>query len=248
MPTFAPPLPILARGRGWLVLDKPAGLDVAPGRTHRTSVASLLAQAGIAGMPVHRLDHDTSGCLAMALRRPMLRRLMAHFRERRVAKRYLALVEGVPEAVGGVVDAPLAKVSRAGGGWRMIAAPSGDRAITRWQRLWAGDGRALLAFEPVTGRTHQLRVHAGLIAGPILGDAVYGRPRRSGLMLHAHALGFPDPDVAEDPPWRMAVSPLPARMAALLPPDAVVDYLFRGGVADASMASIASAMRSASIR
>lgn len=198
-----PEPPIVARGHGWVVLDKPAGLPVHAGpRGGHSLEAQLpvwLGQACQVRQPVHRLDADTSGCLLVATRRAMLRRLAAGFADRRVGKLYLALLDTIPSAPRGRVDAPLRKVSSRAGGWRMVADAAGQPASTDWVLIDAHDGQALLAMLPGTGRTHQLRVHAGLVArgAAIHGDPLYGKPGASGLMLHALGLAFAQPDRGE---------------------------------------------------
>jgi tRNA pseudouridine32 synthase/23S rRNA pseudouridine746 synthase len=215
--------PILAEGRSWLVIDKPAGLPVEPPRSGIESLSDLLGRYPPGRpQPVHRLDQDTSGCLLLARRRPALRRLMRAFEERRVAKLYWAIVANAPAAAAGLIDAPLAKRSSPAGGWRIVPDARGRPARTRWRVLGRADGLALLALEPETGRTHQLRVHATLL-GPgaaILGDGVYGATHAAGLMLHARGLAFPDSDAADREPMIQVTAPVPARFGgfpALLP-------------------------------
>jgi tRNA pseudouridine32 synthase/23S rRNA pseudouridine746 synthase len=216
-------VPILARGRGWCVVDKPPGVPVTPGRTPGPNVEALCAGLGHAVAAAHRLDQDTSGCLLLALRRPALRALMAAFASGSVGKLYLAILEGAPAAPSGLVDAPLRKVSTAQDGWKMVVAASGKPARTHWERLWTNGRRSLVALRPETGRTHQLRVHAHQIAGPILGDPRYGGTKADragpGLMLQARALSFPDPDDPSAGRMIWAVAPFPERMRAALPPD-----------------------------
>jgi tRNA pseudouridine32 synthase/23S rRNA pseudouridine746 synthase len=190
---------VLAEGRTWFVIDKPVGLAVHPGPKTPDSLEDLLpayAPNRPRPQPVHRLDRDTSGCLLIAGRPAALRRLSAAFQRGEVRKLYWALVEQPPEAETGLVDAPLLKRSSARDGWRMVVDPAGKPARTRWTVLERQGPIALIAFAPETGRTHQLRVHATRL-GPgaaIMGDSVYGRLHPGGLMLHARALAFPDPD------------------------------------------------------
>jgi tRNA pseudouridine32 synthase/23S rRNA pseudouridine746 synthase len=182
-----------------LAIDKPAGLAVDSPRDGSDSIAMRLDQLrfGFARPPsiVHRLDRDTSGCLLLARTMRAHRRFAAAFEEGRVEKRYLAVVDGVPEEVAGTVDLSLAKRSSREGGWRIVPDPRGKRAVTAWRQLGVAEGRALLLLAPETGRTHQLRVHMGSGLGiPIAGDRVYGPPggeTRGGLMLHAWRLTMP---------------------------------------------------------
>jgi tRNA pseudouridine32 synthase/23S rRNA pseudouridine746 synthase len=140
---------------------------------------------------MHRLDQDTSGCLLFA-RHPSARaKFQQAFEAGAVEKTYLALVAGTLDAEEGEIDLPLSKTSSADAGWRMIGDAKGQRAVTRWRKLGARDGRTLVEFRPLTGRTHQIRVHAreGLGAG-IVGDRVYGTPGGA-MLLHASRLMVP---------------------------------------------------------
>ena len=175
-----------------LVIDKPAGLAVHPGSKTPGSLEHYLPQLRFGFQrppaPVHRLDRDTSGCLLLARHPKAHRRFTQAFEAGRVAKTYLAVVGGVPEAEEGVIDIPLAKVSTREAGWRMVADPDGRRAVTRWRIVAVGGRRALLLMTPETGRTHQLRVHAAEGLGlAIAGDPVYGTGRGP-MLLHARSL------------------------------------------------------------
>jgi tRNA pseudouridine32 synthase/23S rRNA pseudouridine746 synthase len=178
-----------------LVLDKPAGLPVDTPKRGGDSVERRLDElkCGFKRPPtaMHRLDQDTSGCLLFA-RHPSARaKFQQAFEAGAVEKTYLALVAGVPDADAGEIDLPLAKVSSAEAGWRMVGDPGGLRALTRWRKLATQSGRALVEFRPLTGRTHQIRAHAreGLGFG-IVGDRVYGAPGGP-MLLHAVRLVVP---------------------------------------------------------
>lgn len=178
-----------------LVLDKPAGLPVDRPRAGGDSIEGRLDELRLGfkrlPTPMHRLDRDTSGCLLFA-RNPRARAsLQQAFEQRRVEKHYLALVAAEIAEDEGVIDLPLAKVSSAEAGWRMVADPSGQPAETRWRKIAAADGRTLVEFRPVTGRTHQIRVHAREAFGSgIVGDRVYGVPGGP-MLLHASRLVVP---------------------------------------------------------
>ncbi len=178
-----------------LVLDKPAGLPVDTPKRGGDSVERRLDElkCGFKRPPtaMHRLDQDTSGCLLFA-RHPSARaKFQQAFESGSVQKTYLAVVAGVLEADEGEIDLPLLKKSSAEAGWRMVGDAAGQRAVTRWRRVAERDGRTLVEFRPVTGRTHQIRVHAreGLSAG-IVGDRVYGLPGGP-MLLHATRLVVP---------------------------------------------------------
>ena len=140
---------------------------------------------------MHRLDTDTSGCLLFA-RSPKARAAFQRaFETRSVEKYYVAVVGSEIAESDGVIDVPLAKRSSAEAGWRMVADEHGVKAITRWRRLFVRDGSTLVEFRPVTGRTHQIRVHAREAFGRgIVGDRVYGMPGGP-MLLHASRLVVP---------------------------------------------------------
>jgi len=178
-----------------MVIDKPAGLSVTETRDGRLSLENHLdsLRFGFQRQPqaVHRLDRDTSGCLLLARNPKAHRRFSAAFEAGTVEKLYLAVVEGVPDEVEGVVDMALGKVSTREAGWRIVGDPRGKPARTRWRRLAVAGGRALLAFRPESGRTHQIRVHAASGLGlPIAGDPVYGKAGPA-MLLHARQLTVP---------------------------------------------------------
>ena len=178
-----------------MVIDKPAGLPVDTPRKGGDSVAKRLNELKQGFQrpptPMHRLDQDTSGCLLLA-RSPKARSsLQKAFETHQIEKYYLALVDGEIERDEGTIDVPLAKKSSAEAGWRMVADPKGDKAITHWRKILARGGRTLVEFRPVTGRTHQLRVHAREAFGRgIVGDRVYGVPGGQ-MLLHASRLVVP---------------------------------------------------------
>lgn len=178
-----------------MVIDKPAGLPVDTPRRGGDSVVARLNELKQGFQrpptPMHRLDQDTSGCLLLA-RSPKARSsLQKAFETRQVEKYYLAVVDGSVAEDQGTVDLPLGKKSSAEAGWRMVPDPKGDKAITHWSKVAVRDGRTLVEFRPVTGRTHQLRVHAREAFGRgIVGDRVYGVPGGP-MLLHASRLVVP---------------------------------------------------------
>ena len=165
---------ILAQGRGWIGVDKPAGLSVHndPGQD---LISLLRAHLGEKIYPVHRLDRATSGVLLLAHDPKTLARLCAAFKENQVKKHYLALVHGQFETDQGRWDMPLAP----GAGGRSQPAGRGkkQRAVTHYKVRAQSPHYALLDIELETGRTHQIRRHAKLSGHPVTGDARYGSQR-----------------------------------------------------------------------
>jgi tRNA pseudouridine32 synthase / 23S rRNA pseudouridine746 synthase len=178
-----------------IVIDKPAGLPVDAPRRGGESIASRLDElrCGFKRLPtpMHRLDMDTSGCLLFA-RSPKARAtLQQAFEAHQVEKYYLAVVASEIAEEQGTIDLPLAKRSSAEAGWRMVGDPEGQSAVTHWRRIAMRDGRTLVEFKPLTGRTHQIRVHAREAFGNgIVGDRVYGVPGGP-MLLHASRLVVP---------------------------------------------------------
>jgi 23S rRNA pseudouridine1911/1915/1917 synthase len=194
------PVTIVYQDSDIIVVDKPPGLTVhpAPGSPSGTLVNALLAICpdlqGIAGTLrpgiVHRLDKDTSGLLVVAKNDRAMRSLQQQLAERRVHKTYLALVHGVPAPRAGQIEAPIGRSSR--NRKKMAIVENGREATTRYKVRDDLGKYALLEVEPVTGRTHQIRVHLAAIGHPIVGDAVYGRssPLVERQFLHAWKLAF----------------------------------------------------------
>ena len=178
-----------------MVIDKPAGLPVDTPRRGGDSVVARLGELKQGFQrpptPMHRLDQDTSGCLLLA-RSPKARSILQKaFETRQVAKYYLAIVDGVVEQDEGAIDLALGKKSSEKAGWRMVADAKGDKATTHWRKIAVRDGQTLVEFRPVTGRTHQIRLHAREAFGRgIVGDRVYGVPGGP-MLLHASRLVVP---------------------------------------------------------
>ena len=178
-----------------IVLDKPAGLPVDPPKRGGDSLAARIPElkCGFQRPPavMHRLDQDTSGCLLLA-RNPKARAAFQQaFEARAVEKYYLAVVGSEIEGDEGVIDLAVAKISSADAGWRMVGDPAGQAAVTHWRKIKVREGRTLVEFRPLTGRTHQIRVHARLGFGSgIVGDRVYGIPGGP-MLLHASRLVVP---------------------------------------------------------
>ncbi len=214
--------PVLFRDARFVVLDKPAGLAVHPGPRGGPSVEdwfSHLSRRRDGPWLAHRLDADTAGCLVVALRRAALLAAQAAFAAGLARKTYWAVVRGAPAQDAGTIETKLRRVSNRTG-WRMVADPAGQSALTEWRVRGRAGGIAWLELTPRTGRTHQVRVHCALLGCPVLGDPVYGdgpggdAPGGDGpggdgvrrLHLLARAIALPlDPPVS-------ATAPPPAHM------------------------------------
>jgi len=181
---------VLYRDDDILVIDKPAGLAVhkAPGagRTLEPLLPALRFERSELPGLAHRLDRDTSGCLVLGRHPAALRRLNALFAEGLVVKHYWAVVQALPWGESGTIDLPLRKVHRQGG-WEIVPGRGGDAARTDWRILGRGTDQAWLEATPLTGRTHQIRVHLAARRWPVFGDPLYGHPPPLGVRLHLHA-------------------------------------------------------------
>jgi 23S rRNA pseudouridine1911/1915/1917 synthase len=195
-----------------LVLDKPAGLTVHPGSGRKTGTLANALVARLRALPtlggadrpgiVHRLDKDTSGVLLVAKAEPAHRALSRAFASRAVKKEYLAVVHGDPGASSGRIDLPLGRSSA--GRTRMAVRTSGGRAaVTEWEVEERLPLHTLVRCKPVTGRTHQIRVHWRSQDHPIVGDPLYGWRSSPGeelvprLLLHAHRIALAHPATGE---------------------------------------------------
>lgn len=191
------PIPILYEDDAVVVVNKPRGLKVHPtgAAPEVTVVSALLARGPLApggpGRPgvVHRLDAATTGALVLAKSPHALRSLSDQFRQRQVRKEYLALVEGEVDVPEGMIEGRLGRDAARPG--RMRVGGRKD-AKTEFSVLTRRDGRSLLLVRPLTGRTHQIRVHLAAIGHPVVGDGTYGR-KKGALFLHSWHLGFRHP-------------------------------------------------------
>jgi tRNA pseudouridine32 synthase / 23S rRNA pseudouridine746 synthase len=210
---------LLYRDGLMLVVDKPAGLAVHPGPPSTDNGKECLQHHFDAlrfGLPrppalAHRLDRDTSGCLVLGRHRKALAQLGKLFKNGAVEKTYWAVVEGAPEADAGVIELPLGRLD-ATRGWWMKHDPSGQPAVTKWQVMGRAGALTWLALEPLTGRTHQLRVHCAEMGWPIVGDGIYGTaPRTGGPIMHLHAREIMVPLYKNRAPIRVT-APVPEHM------------------------------------
>jgi tRNA pseudouridine32 synthase/23S rRNA pseudouridine746 synthase len=214
---------LLYRDGLMLVIDKPAGIAVHRGPKGGESLEDHFdaLRFGLPRRPAlaHRLDRDTSGCLVLGRHRKALAQLGKLFKSGAMGKTYWAVVEGGPEGDEGQIELPLGRrdMSR---GWWMKHDPGGQPAVTKWTVMGRSPNGpppiTWLALEPVTGRTHQLRVHCAAIGWPIRGDTIYGTAsRQDGSVLHLHAREVVVPLYKNRAPIRV-VAPVPAHMGAAL--------------------------------
>ncbi len=184
---------VIYRDAHMLALNKPHGLPVQGGAGISRHLDGMLdgLRFGAPDRPrlTHRIDRDTSGLLLLARTPGAAAKMAASFRNRLVEKTYWAVVVGRPEPEHGRIDRPLARIGTARTGRSAVSAkhdPAADAAVTIYRTLdRVSKTFTLLAMSPLTGRTHQLRVHAASIGTPILGDEKYG-------VEHSHMDGFPE--------------------------------------------------------
>ncbi len=221
------PLNVLYEDEDVIVIDKPAGMVVhpAPGHASGTLVNALLYHfpdlEGIGGVErpgiVHRLDKDTSGLILVAKNSRAHRELQRQFKAREIEKAYLALVEGHLQPKVGRIEAPIGRDKRHRK--RMAVVRGGREAITEYTVIAYYGDYTLVEVRPLTGRTHQIRVHFAFIGHPLAGDTVYGR-RKQKLkpwlrrhFLHAHRIRFRLPRTGQ---WVEFTSPLPEDLQHIL--------------------------------
>ena len=211
---------LLYRDGLMLILDKPAGIAVHKGPKGGESLEDDFdaLRFGLPRNPAlaHRLDRETAGCLVLGRHHKALEKLGLLFKQGKVAKTYWAVVAGGPAADEGLIDKPLGRLD-ATRGWWMKVDPDGQPAQTRWRVLgrgeWRGAPIAWLEICPLTGRTHQLRVHAASEGWPILGDRIYGAAAVVPLQLLARRIEVP---ISTNKPPVVAVAPAPEHMREAL--------------------------------
>lgn len=221
------PFPLLYRDAMMLVIDKPAGLPSHRGPQAKRRIIPVLTdhldalRFGLPRRPeaAHRLDKDTSGCLILGRHPRAMAELNQMFRDGKIDKTYWAIVQGSPEAHVGLIDLALGKRAP-DRGWWMKVDPDGLPSQTRYRVMGRGTGEtgplAWLELEPLTGRTHQLRVHCASSGWPMLGDEIYGdAPREGGPGLQLHARAVTVPLYRKKPPIHVEAPP-PAHMEAAL--------------------------------
>ncbi|MDH5257884.1 MAG: RluA family pseudouridine synthase [Gammaproteobacteria bacterium] len=180
-----------------LVVNKPAGLLSVPGKEVNDSVLSRLKQRypeATGPLLLHRLDLATSGLLLVAKNSETHKLLQTQFLERTIEKRYVALLSKPLVESGGTINLPL-RVDIDDRPNQLVCHEHGKAAKTKWKKVCSDEDETRVYFYPITGRTHQLRVHASHINGlnsPIIGDTLYGKAAKR-LMLHAEKLSFTHP-------------------------------------------------------
>lgn len=202
---------IIFEDKRLLVLNKPANWAVHGGSGVSLGIIEALRQYRPEGDRlelVHRLDRETSGCLLVASRRSLLRLLHAALREQTLKKTYLLLVQGKWPKNCRLVDQPLFKNQLSSGERKVRVSPNGQSAQTRFEVVKQFDHTTLVRAFPLTGRTHQIRVHAAFVGCPIVGDDKYAqdrlvllpngeKPQR--LYLHSESITFPEFNAAPAP-------------------------------------------------
>jgi 23S rRNA pseudouridine1911/1915/1917 synthase len=217
------PLTIVYEDEDILVIDKPAGLTVhpAPGHPNHTLVNAVLAHCPDLAMSnelmrpgiVHRLDKDTSGLIVIAKNDFVREYLAAQFKSRTVTKGYLVLVKGRLSPEQGIIEAPIGRDPHSRR--RMAIMEAGKEASTKYQVRKYLDNYTLVEVTPLTGRTHQIRVHLSAIGCPVVGDPVYGvkSTHLNRQFIHAYRLGFRLPSTKQ---YREFTVPLPVDLERAL--------------------------------
>ncbi|MDO6427078.1 bifunctional tRNA pseudouridine(32) synthase/23S rRNA pseudouridine(746) synthase RluA [Thalassotalea sp. 1_MG-2023] len=197
-PPLSPYLDILYRDNDIVVVNKPSGLLSVPGRLpeHKDCLQTRVQRVLPTATIVHRLDMATSGVMLMALNKHAHVEISRQFEKRLTQKYYLARIFGHPEQKTGTIDQPLIC------DWpnrpkQKIDHDIGKKALTHYQVLSADENTSLVKLTPITGRSHQLRVHMLYLGHPILGDRLYAHPQAlsmsNRLLLHARELTFKHP-------------------------------------------------------
>ncbi|MHA2314909.1 MAG: RluA family pseudouridine synthase [Candidatus Hermodarchaeia archaeon] len=217
------PLTVIYEDEDILIIDKPAGLTVhpAPGHPSHTLVNAILAHCPDLAMSneltrpgiVHRLDKDTSGLIVIAKNDIAREYLAAQFKSRTVIKGYLVLVKGRLFPEQGIIEASIGRDPHSRK--RMAIVEAGKEATTRYEVRKYLDDYTLIEVTPLTGRTHQIRVHLSAIGYPVAGDSLYGAksPHLDRQFIHAYRLGFCLPSTEQ---YQEFTAPLPVDLERAL--------------------------------
>ena len=228
------PLDVIFENDDLLVVNKPAGMVVHPAAGHDsgTLVNAVLGHdpeiEGIGGEErpgiVHRLDKDTSGLIVVAKNDAAMRWLQEQFRQRTVQKTYLALVDGAPPTPTGRIEAPIGRDPKSRKKMAVTVPAKGREAISEYKTIESFRKHTLLEVRPLTGRTHQIRLHCAMLNCPIVGDVQYGHDKMSLELkrhfLHAYQLKITLPGEQKA---RIFEAPLPPEL------EKVLDSLRRSG-------------------
>jgi tRNA pseudouridine32 synthase/23S rRNA pseudouridine746 synthase len=194
------PIPILHADDDLLFIDKPAGLLSVPGKTEPDCVELRLREQHPEALTVHRLDMATSGVMIFARNKAAQRHIGLQFERRHLAKTYVAIVDGIVREDEGHIDLPL-RADWPNRPLQMVCHEQGRASQTDWRVLERSGGRTRLELTPLTGRSHQLRVHLKAIGHTILGDEFYADgavlAASERLLLHAHTLSLFKPTGGE---------------------------------------------------
>jgi 23S rRNA pseudouridine1911/1915/1917 synthase len=217
------PLDVLYEDSEVIVVNKPCYLLTHPSRTEKSGTLTnalayhfqQTAQARVRPGIIHRLDRNTSGVIVVAKNARAHRIIAKAFRQRRVQKRYSGLVRGRVNSETGEIHAPIGRDAEAWPRWRVME--EGRPAVTRYSVRRRYDGYTLIEAEPLTGRTHQIRIHFAWIGHPLAGDAVYGVASQEGRtpslvfphhLLHASYISFRHPADGREVSFEAPLSPI----------------------------------------
>ena len=193
------PLKIVYEDDYLLVVDKPTNMPTHPSKGNSlptlANAVSAIMDENFVFRAVNRLDRDTSGLVLIAKDAHTSGRLALAMKNRKIIKKYLALVEGVPKNKKGIIDAPIRREHE--DSIKRIASPDGKEAITEYEVIEEYSDSSLLEITLHTGRTHQIRVHFAHIGHPLCGDFLYGNRSEEGYKLRCHYLSFDHPITSE---------------------------------------------------
>lgn len=195
------PVKVLYEDEDILAVNKPRSMPVHPSRGHSRDTLANAVMYYLKGKSggfhvITRLDKDTSGVVLLA-KNPLAAQILTDgIKNREIEKEYIAAVNGVPSPETGTISAPIRKADN--DGIRRIISPDGKEAVTKYEVIAAEEHLSLVKLCPVTGRTHQLRVHMSHIGTPIYGDNMYGAPQSGErTRLHCRSIGFEHPMTKE---------------------------------------------------